>query len=124
MRPRIVLAEDYRLLAEVLQAVLEDAGYEVEVAADPEGVTEAAREPVELFVLDGQLARSEPFAAVEALARLELEPRPPILVLSGDASAEARVRAAELGADAYLVKPCSSDELVETAGRLVARAAA
>ena len=69
------------------------------------------RKPFELIVLDMHLPG---LGGVEILRWREAHPlalRIPVLVVSGESGTPERVRGIDLGADDYLVKPYSDDEL-------------
>jgi DNA-binding NarL/FixJ family response regulator len=120
-RPTALVAEDHPLVAQILRRVLEEAGFAVRVESEvDETVTAAQDEHPALLLLDVQLAGGARFAALEQIAALALEPRPGIIVISGDDGPQVRSRAEALGADLFLPKPCDLGLLADAAQRLAA----
>jgi DNA-binding response OmpR family regulator len=109
---QIVVVDDDRANLELLKRVLGRAGYERVVGAgDAVGaVAQVLAEPTALLVLDLHLGDRDGFEVIAALR--ERGESPPILVVTGDASASTADRAYETGADAVLVKPFELEELV------------
>ena len=122
MVARILVIEDDRVIAEVLQSYLRGAGHEVEWCAD--GTTAAAswaRQPPDLVVLDLMLPG---LSGLELLRRHRRSGHPaPVLVLSALGDEEDRLVGFETGADDYVVKPFSPRELVLRVDALLRRSA-
>ncbi len=109
-RPRkILVIEDDPAIGRVLQLELAYEGYDVELAADGlSGLEKALKEP-DLVVLDVMLPRMEGF---EVCKRIRAKSRVPIIILTAKDSVPDRVTGLDLGADDYLTKPFSTDELL------------
>jgi DNA-binding response OmpR family regulator len=108
---RVLVVEDDRALGMFLQRGLSVEGHEVEWVGDGEAAVERARlwKP-DLVVLDLGLPQRD---GREVLAILSEEAsRSSILVLTGRGEVEERVRCLNLGADDFLVKPFSFQELM------------
>jgi DNA-binding response OmpR family regulator len=117
----VLVADDHRLIASLLERTFDDAGYVVTVVMDAGQVAEAAvRDRPQLAVLDAQMKPYERFHALRSLRELELEPPPAVIVLSGHDEPAVRQVALELGADAFLLKPWEEDELMALAQSLTA----
>lgn len=108
---RLLLVEDSTALRESLATALSGDGHVLDTAADGEAALAfLAGWDYELVVLDLMLPRLDGF---EVLRRLRHRQQPVrVLVLSARDRVEDRVRALELGADDYLVKPFALDELL------------
>ena len=108
--PEVLIVEDEPSIAEVVGVYLERAGFHVRMAADGETAMEeyAAREP-DLVVLDVMLPG---LGGHEVLSRIRAESAVPIIVLTSRASEADRIAGLEMGADDYVVKPFSAQELV------------
>jgi DNA-binding response OmpR family regulator len=107
---RILLAEDDPLIGAPLHDALRAAGHAVDWVRDG-GLADAAlrTEPYECAVLDLGLPTLDGLEVLRALRRRGSTT--PVLVLTArDATAD-RVRGLDAGADDYLVKPFSVDEL-------------
>lgn len=107
--------EDDPANREVMQLVLENAGYRVRTAGNgAEALTSAAEETPDAVLLDMQLPdqRGED---VSAALRARIAPVPRIIITSGMTIGSAD--AARLGADAVLQKPFGPDSLLEVLNR-------
>ncbi|MCG2577467.1 response regulator transcription factor [Dechloromonas sp. XY25] len=117
---RILLIEDDALLADGLARTLRHAGYIVDLAADgrtADGLL--ADESYDLAILDLGLPGLD---GSEVLQRLRARrQQTPVLVLSARLAVEERVRLLDLGADDYVVKPVSLDELEARVRALIRR---
>jgi DNA-binding response OmpR family regulator len=114
------VAEDERPMRIVLRDCLERQGYRVLLAEDGAMALElAVREQPDLIVLDVMMPRLDGVAVCSELRRLA---RPvPILMLTAKGTVEDRVRGLDVGADDYLVKPFSRDELLARVRALLRR---
>ena len=123
---RILIIEDERPMRTALVDVLEAEGHRVLTAADgEEGLQRALAEKPELILLDLMMPRLDGFAVCAELRRLANPV--PILILTAKGQLEDRVKGLDLGADDYLVKPFSTEELlarVRAVLRRIARPAA
>ena len=116
---RILVVEDQRSLLRNLVRGLEEEGYEVIPAASvSEARVALARQP-DVFVLDLMLPDG---SGVELLRKLRGEGlRQPILILTARDSVDDRVEGLDAGADDYLVKPFSFNELLARLRALLRR---
>jgi DNA-binding response OmpR family regulator len=117
---RVLVVEDERPMRTVLRDCLERQGYRVLVAEDGARALEIAlRERPDLIVLDVMMPRLDGLAVCAELRRLE---RPvPVLMLTAKGTVEDRVRGLDVGADDYLVKPFSREELLARVRALLRR---
>src|SRR5580765_1413297 len=111
MRQRLILVvEDDRDLARIMNMVLEDAGYEVVLASNGEaGVEQARRQRPALVILDWRLPGLN---GTEVAARLHEQYGTAIPILLFTAEQHVAKKAAEIGADAWIAKPFSIDPLL------------
>ena len=108
---RILVAEDEPRIAAFLQKGLRAAGYATTVVADGIEAAERARdEDFDLMILDLGLPRLDGLAVL-ARIRARREHLPVIILTARDAVPD-RVAGLDLGADDYLVKPFSFEELL------------
>src|SRR3954463_15267006 len=107
---RILLTEDDASLAEALQFALRQSGYAVDWANNGAAADEALKQDkFGLLILDLGLPKLDGF---EVLRRLRQHNATlPVLILSGREQPGEKVTGLDLGADDYLVKPFSLDEL-------------
>ena len=108
----VLVVEDNDKNLKLVRAVLEHAGYQVRSAGTAEeGVTAAAADPPDLFLMDLQLPGMD---GVSALAALRAEPGTagiPVVALTALAMPDDRERVRRAGFDGYLEKPISVREL-------------
>ena len=109
--PRILVVEDELPMRTVLRDCLERHGYRVLVASDGEsGLDKAIQEKPDLILLDVMMPKLDGFALCAELRRLSNNM--PILILTAKGRPEDKVTGLDAGADDYLVKPFSRDELL------------
>jgi len=102
-------AEDDTASRTATRMFLQRVGYRVGEAADGPGtLREASLGRYDLVVLDLGLPGLD---GEEVLTRLRRDGELPVIVLTGRAEESERVRVLNLGADDYVVKPCSLPEL-------------
>jgi len=117
---RLLLIEDSARLRSTLQKGLSRAGYAVDTAQDGrEGLWLATENEYDVIVLDLMLPEID---GLTVLARLRARGKTThVLILSAKDRVEDRVRGLSSGADDYLVKPFSFDELCARLQALVRR---
>jgi len=111
MPKRILIIEDNPELAGLLAMHLRDNSYVVEVAQDGvAGLAEAETGGFDLIVLDLMLPGLD---GIELCRRLRAKPSyVPVLMLTSKSSELDRVLGLEIGADDYVTKPFSINELL------------
>ncbi len=110
--PRLLIIEDDPQLSIGLSLFLEAEGYGVELVGDGEtGLRHAVSLPgYDLILLDAKLPDRSGF---EVLREMRMQgARTPVLILTGLGTHEDIMRGFELGADDYLTKPFSTEELL------------
>src|SRR5215470_11327582 len=108
---RILVIEDERPMRTALQDCLEAEGYRVLTAADGEsGLQRVLGEKPDLILLDVMMPKLDGFALCAELRRLSNPV--PVLMLTAKGQVQDRVSGLDAGADDYLVKPFSTDELL------------
>jgi two-component system OmpR family response regulator len=107
---RILLVDDDETLRRTLGIGLRAAEYDVLIAADGRSALQALREDKpDLVVLDLGLPD---LSGVEVLRQLRAWSTVPVVVLSARAESGEMVQALDLGADDYVTKPFSLDEVL------------
>lgn len=109
-RMRLLLAEDNRELAAWLAKLLRQSNYVVDCVYDGEAADAALRaQAYGLVILDLALPQ---LAGLEVLKRLrQRDATTPVLILTANDAVSSRIAGLDGGADDYLVKPFSVDEL-------------
>jgi two-component system KDP operon response regulator KdpE len=115
----ILVVDDEPQIRKLLRLALETHGYAVVEASTAEAALRAAvMQSPDLVVLDLGLPDREGFEVLEALREWS---QVPVLVLSVRAREAEKVRAFELGADDYVVKPFGMAELLARIGAALRR---
>lgn len=117
---RILIVEDELAMRTALSDCLEGEGYRVLTAGDGEkGLSRAMEEKPDLLLLDIMMPRLDGFALCAELRKLGFET--PVLMLTAKGQVEDRVTGLDAGADDYLVKPFSTEELLARVRALLRR---
>ena len=107
---RILVVEDEPSIAEVVSLYLKRAGFQVVIAPDGEAALEAlGRQFPDLIVLDIMLPGMD---GMEITRHVRATTDVPIIMLTSRREEADRIAGLELGADDYVVKPFSPQELV------------
>jgi two-component system KDP operon response regulator KdpE len=107
---RILLVDDEVAIQRAVAPLLRSRGYDVEVAGTgAEAMRAVVTHPPDLIVLDLGLPDLE---GSEVCRRVRAESTVPIIVLSARGADADKVAALDLGADDYVTKPFSPEELL------------
>jgi two-component system phosphate regulon response regulator PhoB len=113
MNPHVLVVEDEKALADLLQYNLEKEGYRVSLAADGEEALMMAQEDrPDLFVLDWMLPKAPGIEVCRRLRQRQDTRNTPIVMLTARSDESERIRGLDTGADDYIVKPFSMQELL------------
>ncbi len=114
---RVLLADDNADMRDYVHRLLAGRGYEVEPVADGEAALQAARrQRPDLVLSDVMMPRLDGFGLLRALRTDPALTEVPVILLSARAGEEARVEGLDAGADDYLTKPFSAQELLARVG--------
>jgi CheY-like chemotaxis protein len=110
----VLVVDDEPQVVWMLQFSLEAEGYQTYAARDGVAALEEVREhhPA-LMLLDIMMPTMDGWSVLEHLQELPEEERPRVVVVSARSSLRDRAKAAELGADAFVAKPFSVDDLID-----------
>ncbi|HKF24024.1 MAG TPA: response regulator [Candidatus Angelobacter sp.] len=118
----ILLADDDVQLATFLSKSLESEGYSVRTALDEDTVlSEVARQSFRLIILDLNFGRTDGLRLLEKLRDSGVTT--PVMVLSARNRVTDRIESLNLGADDYITKPFSFQELAARANAILRRKA-
>jgi two-component system response regulator MprA len=119
MAERILVIEDEPQIADLLRRGLLYEGYAPEIASDGEAGLAAARDrPPDLVLLDLMLPGID---GLTVCTRLRAGSDVPILILTAKDAVRDRVAGLDAGADDYVIKPFSFDELLARIRALLRR---
>jgi len=118
----ILVVEDEPSIAEVVSLYLGRAGYDVRTVGDGlAALDEIERREPDLIVLDIMLPRLD---GLEVTRRVRAGSDTPIIMLTARKSEVDRIAGLEMGADDYVVKPFSAQELVSRVRAVLRRTSA
>jgi two-component system, OmpR family, response regulator len=119
---RILIVDDDLAILNLIQRVLRDEGYAIDTASTGEEArTLALVHEYDGIILDLNLGDRHGFEILQELRRAGK--RTPVLLYSGKGDSETIVRGLDAGADDFVVKPISNEELRARVRTLVRRAA-
>jgi DNA-binding response OmpR family regulator len=120
---RILVAEDDRDIADLIAHYLRKQGWEPHiVSAGDEAVAYAKRHAIDLVVLDLMLPGLSGLEVCRMLRGDKTTEALPIIMVTARAEESDRIVGLDIGADDYLAKPFSPNELVARARALIRRA--
>lgn len=113
-RKKILIIDDERELAEVLQSRLEAADYEVDLARDgEEGLAKVQNGRPDLILLDVMMPKWNGFQVCRKLKSDEATRKIPVVLLTAKAQESDKFWGTECGADAYITKPFQPEGLLK-----------
>jgi len=117
---RVLLIEDDSAMARSIELMLRSEGFNVYTTdLGEEGIDLGKLYDYDIIVLDLQLPDMSGFEVLKSLRVAKVQT--PVLILSGNAIVEAKVKALGFGADDYMTKPFHKDELVARIHAIVRR---
>ena len=117
---RILLAEDNEMNQMIAEAILTEAGFEVEIAADGEMAVEKMKTApagyYDIILMDIQMPRMDGYEAAKLIRALEdpEKAKIPIVAVTANAFEEDRKVALEAGMNGHLAKPYDIPAIMET----------
>ena len=117
---RILVVEDEKKVASFIKKGLEEEYYSVDTAFDgKEGFRLALNEEYDLIILDVMLPYKDGFTLLKELRSNNIQT--PVLFLTAKNSLTDKIEGLDIGADDYLTKPFSFEELVARVRALLRR---
>ncbi|MGH7729136.1 MAG: response regulator transcription factor [Vulcanimicrobiaceae bacterium] len=118
---RVLVIEDHADIAGSIKAMLGRRNFAVEIAADGEsGLDCLLRGTYDVAIVDVMLPGRDGFAICRAARAEGIDT--PLLILTARDAVEDRIRGLDAGADDYLIKPFSGEELAARMRALLRRA--
>jgi CheY-like chemotaxis protein/anti-sigma regulatory factor (Ser/Thr protein kinase) len=119
---RVLVVEDSPTQASEIRFLLEDAGFDVSLAADGIAALSSLREGLpDLIVTDLQMPRMDGLALVESVR--SGHPSVPVVLITAHGSEEIAARALRCGAASYVPKRYLGQDLAEVVRQIIAMAA-
>jgi two-component system phosphate regulon response regulator PhoB len=121
-KPRLLLVEDDRAIADLLVWHFEKQGYAVRRTGDGDEALLLAREaPPDVVILDWMIEGVSGIEVCRRLRRRAETANVPIIMLTARGEESDRIRGLETGADDYVSKPFSPRELVARVAAVLRR---
>lgn len=118
--PHVLIIDDSLAQTRIFAALLEKQGYQVSVACNgQEGIQVAKARQPDVIIMDVVMPLVNGFQATRELTRTPETSHIPIVVCSSKAAETDRFWALRQGAKAYLVKPVTPKQLLETVSQFV-----
>jgi two-component system response regulator RpaA len=108
-------------LLELLRLSLEEPGFSVATAINGPDALKRARELPDLIVLDLVLPELDGFTVCQTLKKDRATASISIIIMTGLANEDSRFAGLDCGADDYITKPFTPDELIARIRTLLAR---
>ncbi|MFF2094075.1 response regulator transcription factor [Paenibacillus sp. NPDC058174] len=119
MNRRVLIVDDEREIAELIEIYLRNEGYETEIAFDGEQALEAyGKAAFDLVILDIMMPKMD---GLEVCRRLRRDHAVPILMVSAKAEDMDKIMGLMTGADDYMIKPFNPLELIARVRSLIRR---
>jgi DNA-binding response OmpR family regulator len=123
-RPLVLVVEDEPAMRDMLQRMLERAGYGVACAADgAAGLARLDAGDVDLVLLDLMLPQIDGLEFCRQVRERQQDRRVPIIIVTGSVNAADRRAGFAMGADDYVLKPFRTQALVDRVRDWTTRAA-
>lgn len=110
MRKRILIVDDDAAIVDMLQLMLEDAGYAVEIQMDGQLAQQMVEPFPDLLFLDIRVSGTDGRTICQYLKSQESTHHLPIILLSAHKDTQRLAR--EVGADDFLTKPFQMEDLL------------
>ena len=113
MAKTVLIVDDSRIALDVCDFAMSSAGYSVLTA---QGGVEALeilnRQPVDLAMVDINMPGMDGYTLIRKIRSDRTTGEIPVVIITTEAEARDRQKGFEAGANAYLVKPVSPEEMV------------
>lgn len=112
----VLIAEDNKVNQQVLSGILKRAGHSVIITDDGEQALDVLAkdlEQIDLLIVDKNMPKYSGDQVVQALRFMDTSNKLPIIMLTADATPEARELGMSLGINEFLTKPIDSHDLLK-----------
>ena len=117
MKKKVVVVEDDESITEIIQIILEREGYLTINCRNGYGIFDGTVEIPDVYMIDRQLSGSDGLEICKYLKQQSITSNIPVIVLSASPGIENIAKSA--GADAFIEKPFSKKNLVQTVENVI-----
>jgi len=122
MKSRILVVDDEEMVRDSLEEILRLEGYDVQSVDSGESALNLLQgEQFELMLLDLKMTNMDGIDVIKAVTRISPELK--VILLTGHGSLESAIDALRFGAHDYILKPASSNEILSSIARAIAKRA-
>nr|WP_081443612.1 ATP-binding protein [Methylophaga thiooxydans] len=117
----ILVTEDNKVNQHVLKGILHQAGHKTLLADNGDAALDLLSDPanqIDILILDMNMPGMSGLEVVKTFRFIDTSASMPIIMLTADATPEARQSCEQAGVDAFLTKPINSRALIETLAQL------
>jgi two-component system, OmpR family, copper resistance phosphate regulon response regulator CusR len=124
LKPSLLVVDDDLDTLTLLRTALSRGGYQVSTASCWQEVTDrlhmamANQQMFDVIILDLMMPERSGFDVLNSL-KIILDKIPPVIILSARYSTQDMVKASDMGATKYLVKPVKREKLLETVAEVI-----
>lgn len=122
MQTRILVIDDEEALCDILQYNLEREGYEVDIALSAEDALDKDLEDYHLIIVDIMMGELSGFDFAKRIKNVTNTERIPLVFCSALSEEDIKVMGLNLGADDYITKPFSINEVLARVRAVLRRA--
>ncbi|GAB4391314.1 MAG: response regulator [Gammaproteobacteria bacterium] len=117
---KILAVDDSRSMLNMVNYVLENAGYEVARASTgKEALASAKNCSFDMVISDVNMPEMDGFALVRALRQLPEYKKIPILMLTTESTQEKKNKGKQVGATGWIVKPFNPEQMLAVIQKLL-----
>ena len=117
---KLLVIEDEKKIANLIQKGFREQGYEVDISANgEEGLERASGNPYDAIIIDIMLPGRDGLSVLRTLR--ERKVTTPVMIVTARGDVSERVEGLNLGADDYIAKPFSMDEVIARIRALIRR---
>jgi len=122
MSRKILIVDDNQDNLMIMQKVLESRGFTVQVAqSGPEALAQTERDVPDLILLDVMMPKMNGLEVLERLKASHATSKVPVIMVTAKVQDEDVMRGYQFGADYYITKPCTADQLMYGIGLVLGR---
>lgn len=117
--PKVLVVDDERLMVRLLSLTLPGTFEIVEAHDGKEALKMAERHHPDLILLDLNMPEMDGFTVLSNIRKTDGIAMTPVVVVTGRKNDDDREFMMQLGANAYLTKPFSPSQLLETVNKIL-----
>lgn len=120
---RFLIVDDFSTMRRIIRGLLKEAGYvEADEAEDGQiGLQKLHGSQFDFVITDVNMPNMNGFEMLESIKQSEKLKGIPVLMITAEASKDSVLRAAQIGADGYIVKPFSKATLEDKISKILKR---